>query len=276
MAEKNKIVISFNRDQEQTKKEIVQAQEEQAASQIKKVHHIHEIKRQPKFSKFTAVKNNVNPSYMKHVSISIMTAIVVSVFLGFILLKLFVSVTEESAPAAESLTEGSKAEVTSAAQVPVKLPELETQVVQSGVFTSEETALEWQKDLSDKSLPSLIWKQSDQYFLLSGTSDLDDGIQSLSGELTKLDVPTYIKNWNVPAADLMITENNAAVAETIITHLENNTLHTVPVEERKALLEKWDDSAAGEEKVRKAFDGWVNEQANGLTWLEFAKAFESL
>ncbi|WP_101844467.1 hypothetical protein [Halobacillus sp. Marseille-P3879] len=278
MAQKNnKIVISYNRDKE-TRKEIVQAKKEQAATEAEKIQE-----RRPdsysKVRKIPSFQKRLSPFSYKHVSLSIITAIVVSFALGFILLKLFVTVTEESPPPESNVTSGNQAQSQSAGAVMagVELPALESEVVQSGVFTSLETAEEWQGNLTEQSLPSVIWKQQDQYFLLSGSADGEDGVDKVAADLADMDIPTYLKTWEVTAGEVEVPKSQTGTIESLITHLQENTLHTVSVEEREKILNEWKEADGGShEEFEAALKGWVDETNHGVSWLSLAKSLESM
>ncbi|GGF06794.1 hypothetical protein GCM10010954_01560 [Halobacillus andaensis] len=275
MAEKNnKIIISYNKDKE-TQQEIVQAKKEQAAADVKELQQSDELGSYSKVYKIPSFRKRLSPYSLKHVSLSVMTAIIVSFALGFILLKLFVSVTDETSPPVESVS-GGQVQSTSAETVQVDLPSLKSEVVQSGVFTNEETAEEWQGKLEEQSVPSMIWKKDEQYFLLSGSEDAETNIAQVADELAELDIPTYLKSWEVAGGQLEIPESLLSTIENLLSHIQNHTLHTVPIEEREQLLSAWEDSGAGNEQFEKALQAWVSETDNGVSWLNIAQSLESL
>ncbi|MCP3025535.1 hypothetical protein [Halobacillus sp. A5] len=269
----NKIIISYNKDRE-APNDIVQAKKEQAAADAEKLQKAKSAS-PPKVYRLPSFHKRLSPFSLRYVSLSVMTAIVISFVLGFLLLKLFVSVTEESAPPIEETSAGAQTESVTAAMLSVELPHLATEVVQSGVFTSLETAEEWQGKLTEQSLPSVIWKQQDQYFLLSGSDDSEAGVEKAADDLAELDVPTYLKVWEVNSGELDVPESQLSNVENLIDHLEKNTLHTVSVEEREKILTEWKE-AGGNQDLEKALTVWTDKTDHGISWLNLAQAFETM
>ncbi|MFG6148371.1 hypothetical protein [Halobacillus sp. B23F22_1] len=275
MAEKNnKIVISYNKNKE-TEQEIVQAKKEQAAADVKELKQSGKLDSYSKVYKLPSFRKRLTPYSFKRVSLSVITAIIVSFALGFILLKLFVSVTEETSPPVESMS-GGQVQSTTAEIVQIDMPSLESEVVQSGVFTNKETAEEWKGKLEEQSVPSMVWKKDEQFFLLSGSEDAESNIAQVADELAAEDIPTYRKSWEVSGGPLEIPESQLSAIENLLSHLQNHTLHTVPIEEREKLLSGWENSSAGNEQFEKALQAWVSDTENGMSWLYIAHSLESL
>ncbi|MFC7061648.1 hypothetical protein [Halobacillus seohaensis] len=272
MDEKNKIKISYNKNDSQ--EEIVKAKEQQAATQLNKLQKTHEQTSYSKFNKIPTIRKKLSQSSFKYVSLSIMTALFVSLALGFVLLKLFVSVTEEAAPT-QSVS-GDQIQTTEASKISIDLPSLEAKVVQSGVYTNEETANEWKDKLSEQSLPSIIWLQNEQYYLLSGSEDKESTVNVLVDELSEMEVPTYLKTWEVESGKIAVIESQSSIVKSVINHLEKHTLHTVPMEERDQMLQSWSEIEGNDEGFSQALKDWVSETENGLSWLAFAQALESM
>ncbi|MFD2926114.1 SPOR domain-containing protein [Halobacillus naozhouensis] len=279
MSRNNKISISLRKKEDPISQEIVQAKKEQAASTNAKDSydywgestqmHVHEMPHKG--------KKPSSPSFMKNIGLSIATALVISLALGFLLLRMFVSVTDEASPTSGAANADMKAvQSTPSATVPVDFPGLDKLIVQAGVFSSEAKANEWKADLTEQSLPSVIWERESQYYLLAGSGANQAEVELIAAELSAGDIPTYIKTWSVSAGNVEVSEAQSSVVNTIIQHLEGKSLADVPVKERKQLLKTWQETEHADGNFTNAIKKWANEGENGIVWLMFAKALEQM
>ncbi|WP_173916006.1 hypothetical protein [Halobacillus sp. Marseille-Q1614] len=276
MGERNKIIISY-KDKEKNQ-QIIQAKEEQAAAQIKSIEEYHKTKTHVKKARplTSTLRKSLAPSSIKHVTLSIVTALVVSLVLGFILLKIFVAATDGGTLSQPLTPEGTATAAGQAGQVTLEIPGLQTIVIQSGVFSSAEKAEEWQSNLQDQSISSIIWKKDDQYFLLSGSEDLSSDMKGLAEDYSAKNIPTYTKEWEVSGGQVSVMDGQSAVVETIIEHLQAQSLHTVPAEEREQLLLSYQQSDGPAPQFLEALKEWNTGEENGVSWLAFAQALNSM
>ncbi|WP_163526482.1 hypothetical protein [Halobacillus ihumii] len=279
MSRNNKISISLRKKEDPIKQEIVQAKKEQAASTNAKDSydywgeptqmHVHEMPHKGKKSS--------GPPFMKNIGLSIVTALVISLALGFLLLRMFVSVTDETSPTSGAANADTNAvQPAPADTVPVDFPELDKLIVQAGVFSTEGKANEWQANLTEQSLPSVIWKRDSQFYLLAGSGANQAEVELIAAELSADDIPTYTKTWSVSAGSVEVSEAQSSVVNTIVQHLEGKSFADVPVEEREQLLTAWQETEHADGDFTNALKVWANEGENGVVWLRFAQALEQM
>ncbi|WP_082233699.1 hypothetical protein [Halobacillus massiliensis] len=273
MGERNKIIISYKN--KETNSEIIQAKEEHAAAQVKSIEDYHKTKIQKKPAAAT-IRRNIAPSSLKHVTLSIFTALAVSLVLGFILLKVFVAATDGGAIAQSQMTQGAPSASEQGQPASLEIPDLSVNVIQSGVFSTEEKAQEWKENLAEQSIPSLIWEKDGQFFLLSGSEDLSSGINEVSEGYSAKDIPVYKKEWTISGGKAGVSKDQSQVVQTIIGHLEARTLHSVPQGERAKLLQAYEQSKDPAPGFLEALKEWNSGENNGISWLSFAKAINSM
>ncbi|UOR12157.1 hypothetical protein [Halobacillus amylolyticus] len=279
MSPKNKISISLRKREEPVKQEILQAKREQAAAaDVKESHeyrgdsshmHVHEMP-------YKGKKTNA-PPFMKNIMLSVITALIISLALGFLLLRMFVSVTGDASSANEAADAGATAVPTDTANmVPVEYPGFEATVVQVGVYSTEGKANEWEENLADQSVPSVVWERDSQFYLIAGSNHDQVAMELLAAELSASDIPTYIKPWSVAGGSVEVSEAQSSIVDTIVQHMEKQTLAEVPVEEREQLMQAWQETEHADGAFLNALKTWSNEGENGITWLMFANALEKM
>ncbi|WP_270179453.1 hypothetical protein [Alkalihalobacillus sp. CinArs1] len=140
----------------------------------------------------------------KNIMISVASAVFLGVMFGFILLMVF-SGNENAAPVSGSTTEVPP----KATNVNTEELSLNLKVVQSGVYSTEESALEFQQRLKDNGFPAAIIN-SDNYYLLIGVSQTTEGQNALAGYFENKGEDVYAKEWNINAEAVNVSEEGAS------------------------------------------------------------------
>ncbi|UOQ93879.1 hypothetical protein MUO14_02500 [Halobacillus shinanisalinarum] len=280
MSQKNKISISLRKREEPVKQEILQAKREQAAAADVKESpeyrgdsshmHVHEMP-------YKGKKIN-GPPFMKNIMLSVITALIISLALGFLLLRMFVSVTGDNTSSPNEPANAGASAVPSdpVSMVTVEYPSFEATIVQVGVYSTESKANEWKENLADQSVPSVVWERDSQFYLMAGSNHDQAAIELLAAELSASDIPTYTKSWSVAGGSAEVSEAQSSIVETIVQHMESQSLASVPLEERKQLMQAWQETEHANGDFLNALKTWSNEGENGISWLMFGNALEKM
>ncbi|GGC92931.1 hypothetical protein GCM10007216_24610 [Thalassobacillus devorans] len=216
----NKISIRMNgketlipREDEKAMEEVVSSKEEQAATaEVYEYERIEEPanvikpeawKKHPYYKKKKRKKKVSSP--VKNILIVVMTALIFGLLLGFLLLRMFVGMTENdgaSANSGVSLTEVNSPGTTDSGsdgnQSMMALPGTDAYVVQAGYFTSREKAEEWSQNYTDYGHPTVVWERDGDVFLFTGLAPDHEAAQSKASRLQQDGLETYVKPWSVP------------------------------------------------------------------------------
>ncbi|TGB04166.1 SPOR domain-containing protein [Halobacillus salinus] len=272
MDSKNKISISF-RDKAKNEDPFKRGKEEQAASAEPESENDWDRPKKPKVYTLPIKKKARGRSPIKSIMISSITALLISFGLGFMLLRMFVSLTDETAegqgqsavPATEQ-TQGSEA-------VTVGTSSLEGYVVQAGVFSTEDKANEWKMKLTASSVSSIIWQRDGQYYLFVGSASTESGAEQIAADLDTRDIETYVKPWTILTEETSLKGAEAEIAGEMGEYIQQHSLDQLS-EERKqeyiATLQKEDP----ESPFLSAFQSWETSDRQSMNWLFTAKAME--
>ncbi|MCA0986218.1 hypothetical protein [Guptibacillus algicola] len=151
------------------------------------------------------VSQNRSLTLHKSVVVSVASAVFIGVLFGFILLMVFSG--DDLAPPVSSDAKEST-EVTAVSTDTAELS-LSLQVVQSGVYSTEESALEFQQRLKDNGFPAAIIN-SDNYYLMIGVSSTVEGQEALAGYFKSKGEDVYAKQWNVSAEGAVLSKEGVA------------------------------------------------------------------
>ncbi|SEA52497.1 hypothetical protein SAMN05421743_105177 [Thalassobacillus cyri] len=222
MDKQDKISIRMNgketlipREDEKAIEEVVTSQEEQAAtaevyeyehSEQKKVIKPEAWKKHPYYKKKKRKKKLSSP--VKNIVVSVIGALLLGLLLGFILLRMFVGITESDGAATENpvaytggTDTGNAESVTTDGGSAIKLPTVEAYVVQAGYFTSREKAEEWSQNYIEKGYPTVVWEREGDVFLFTGLARSYEAANEKASPLLKDDLQTYVKPWKVTATE---------------------------------------------------------------------------
>ncbi|WP_281658288.1 SPOR domain-containing protein [Halobacillus sp. Cin3] len=266
MDSKKKISISF-RPENGSKNEVVRTQNEQAAAvdQDKE-----KDKRATPVYPLPVKKKWRIPGSYRPVLATAVIALLLSLGIGFVLLRMFVSLTDVTTAGTETLPspEAPAGQVQGAEegaenQLPASAAAtLDTYIVQAGAFSTEGKAGEWQSRLNAQSISSVIWKRDGQYFLFVGSASSKQEAAYMAEEMKSKSIETYVKPWVVTIEK----ELPPALQEGMKTH----TLGSINESQRKEIAK-----AAGEDSaLGQALVNWESQDENNLNWLKVAKSLE--
>lgn len=275
MDSKKKISISFRNEQQQEPKgEVVRTQREQAAAtedNKKEEHHpVTPVYHLPHKNKKT--KHNRTP--MRPIITTALTALFVSLALGFLLLRMFVSLTEQTATGNDSTPVTSSATSETGAVKDGNGPALssdlpsgatqtfDTFIVQAGAFSTEGKAKEWQSKLTASLVPSVIWNRDGQYFLFVGTGATKQEAEQIGAELAQKSVETYVKPF--------VVTTDKELPSDFMTALHEHKLGEMSVGDRQGLIEK----VGPETALGQALTDWESQDDSNINWLKVAKSLE--
>ncbi|MEC3882643.1 SPOR domain-containing protein [Halobacillus sp. HZG1] len=270
MDSKNKISISFrNEHQQETKNEVVRTQKEQAAAveedkederPATRVYHI-------PFKKKRFSQTPVRPLIT-----TALTALFVSLGLGFLLLRMFVSLTDSSTTGSEAVPASGEANpntevVTSQQEAVSELPSgptqtFETYIVQAGAFSTEGKADEWQSKLTALLVPSMVWQRDGQYFLFVGSAPNKQEADQIAGRLAGKSIDTYVKPFVVTIDKEIPTE--------LTTAIETHEMTGLSEKERKKLMDEVGESTL----LGQALKEWESQDDTNINWLKVAQSLE--
>ncbi|MBM7554614.1 SPOR domain-containing protein [Thalassobacillus pellis] len=213
MDKQDKISIRMNgeeilipREEHDAFKEVETSKEEQAAAvdiyeyefkEPKKVIEPEVWKKHPYFKK-KRKKNLSQP--VKKVLLSVLAALLAGLVLGFILLRMFVGITEnDKAEGYNYLQESAASGQTdnSAGSGAAELPELSAFVIQAGYFTSKEKAVSWGGQYENAGYPTFIWEREGEFYLFAGLASSESSANEKADQLKEDGLQTYVKPWAV-------------------------------------------------------------------------------
>ncbi|MGI8317225.1 SPOR domain-containing protein [Halobacillus mangrovi] len=281
MESKKKITISFrNHEQKEQETELVKAEAEQAAAKHpkeKKEPILLEDSSEQTVYKLPMKKKNNLQSPVKRIAVTALTALIISFGLGFLLLRMFVTLTDETTTGEDVVPATSNTPVDEQGEVvqSVNPAAIDSYFIQAGVFTTEEKALEWKMKLTSQSVSSVVWERDGQFYLFAGSAPTKSEADTLAVQLQGYGVETYVKNWVVLKEEGSLSEEEADVMNTLVTQLEQHTLSDMSADERESLITELNGSASGEPLI-KSLQNWENTDTFNLNWLKVAYGLEEM
>ncbi|MYL37319.1 SPOR domain-containing protein [Halobacillus litoralis] len=266
MDSKKKISISF-RPEDGSKNEVVRTQKEQAAAVDQDKEK--EKRTTPVYPLPVKKKWRLPGSYRPILATAVI-ALLLSLGLGFVLLRMFVSLTDVTTAGTEVLpaAEAPAGQVQEAGEASEnQLPDsaaasLDTYIVQAGAFSTEGKAGEWQSRLNAQSISSVVWKRDGQYFLFVGSASSKQEAAYIAEEMKSKSIETYVKPWVVTI--------EKELPPLLQEGMKNHTLGSLTESERKEIAKaSGEDSSLGQALVN-----WESQDENNLNWLKVAKSLE--
>ncbi|MHA6252115.1 hypothetical protein [Oceanobacillus sp. CAU 1775] len=96
------------------------------------------------------------------------------------------------------------------------LPELSGYVLQAGVFSTEENAIDWQVNTLPDHIPSFIWEQDTQYYLFSGIFETEELAKIKASEYQDTNLEFYTKKWTTTNSELQLTTEEKVWLEELL------------------------------------------------------------
>ncbi|MFQ3542625.1 SPOR domain-containing protein [Halobacillus rhizosphaerae] len=274
MNPKKKISISIGSKGKEPQNEIIQAKEElSAASDPKEKKPNTGLKLSTSIYELPYKGKLKTPASLKSMIMTSLTALLISLGLGFLLLRMFVSITNEATPGNGSTAAVADGDVQSqqGASVVSSLS-LDTYIVQAGVFSSESKAEDWQSNIQSQSVESVIWERDGSYYLFVGSAATEEEASQLASQIAAHDIDTYVKPWDVKTKE--ITGKESASLQKLGDYLSNNNLSSVPAAERQSLLESVQKIKQQPDLIA-AVKTWADGDKDNIAWMLIAHALEN-
>ncbi|WP_181349723.1 hypothetical protein [Thalassobacillus sp. CUG 92003] len=174
-------------------------------------------------------------SFIKRVIISASIAFIAGSFIGILLLRMFVGMTEGEAvntnpnvTGTSNVAEEETATVSGSTD-PSSVPSLEAHVVQLGVFSSRDKADEWKRDhYGDKS--TFVWERDGQFFMFAQAAPNYGQAEAWAEEHLLSGQDYYIKHWQVEGENAVLSAPEQALMQDL-QELWLSTLHGKEVNE---------------------------------------------
>ncbi|MEC5422039.1 hypothetical protein QGM71_00850 [Virgibacillus sp. C22-A2] len=157
-------------------------------------------------------------TFLKPVIFAVLSAIIIGTILGVIMLRMFVTMGEDSPATGETITpimdteeENTNDENEAVSETISENHEsISAFVLQAGVFSEESNANEWASDYYRAGLPGVIWERDNQYFLLVGLTNSKEQAMQLAADLEKDGFETFIKEWKTNGSEIELTNTEHA------------------------------------------------------------------
>lgn len=193
-----------------------------------------------------SIKQRPSLHHMKPLLIAIFSALTIGALLGFIMLVMFKGVGDQP-PSQSAVTNNSEEnennnddqneEMEQGGDDLVNVQDVQAYVLQSGVFSEMENAKEWKKPYQDAGQPTVIWERDGEYYLFAGISATRQQGKDDAEELSKSDLDIFVKEWNIKASKVNVTEDESDWIHSFQT-LWEETLQSVS-EDNGMLVDQW-------------------------------------
>lgn len=152
-----------------------------------------------------------NGKTYKQIFISAISAIVLGVGLGLLMLYMFTGIDNNSIgnPATEKTSgqPNNSGDGVAAADVSTYPTEgLEAFVLQAGIFNDESNLKVVQDKFSQAGFLTMVWKRDNQYFLFANVGKTKDQTDTKKVRYKELGLDTYAKKWSTGEAELELTK----------------------------------------------------------------------
>jgi stage II sporulation protein B len=273
MDSKNKISISFrDQDQQDSKHEVVRTQKEQAAAVEK--HNEEEQSTTPVY-KLPHKKKRASDTPVRPLITTALTALFVSLGLGFLLLRMFVSLTDQTATGNETVPVTGSSETNTEAtgeqsneegavtELPDGTPQtFDSYIVQAGAFSTDGKAKEWQSRLTAQVIPSVIWNRDGQYFLFVGSAASKQEAEMIADRLAEKSIDTYVKPFSV--------KTQKEIPSDLKTPIESHAMGEVSESVRQQVME----DVGADTSLGQALNEWESQDDANINWLRVTQALE--
>ncbi|MBM7572025.1 hypothetical protein [Aquibacillus albus] len=182
------------------------------------------------------------PPVFKVFGFAAISATLIGVSLGFIMLRMFAGIDNEGVEAAQS-TEINPPAVTStneasnqtteesnpgnsASTTALTLDGMEAYIVQGGVFSSMDQAQVWQQHFDSVGIPTMIWENGDEYRIFAGISDSEVYLDEKVSGMSNVDLELYIRPWQTDGFSVDVSSSAADWLEGFLMNW-NSTLSLI-------------------------------------------------
>ncbi|WP_407269604.1 SPOR domain-containing protein [Radiobacillus sp. PE A8.2] len=166
----------------------------------------------------------LNPSAIKTFAVAGVSATLIGLTLGFILLRLFVGIGEDGDQTAtsdnantdtpttttddagsETGTDTSSEVGTDGSLVAYTIDPMQAFVIQAGVFSTVEKAETWQTQFTEAAFPSMVWEHEGQFRLFAGLFATEQSADIFAEQMTASGLEPYVRPWQTEATAIELS-----------------------------------------------------------------------
>ncbi|HLR14598.1 MAG TPA: SPOR domain-containing protein [Bacillota bacterium] len=159
----------------------------------------------------------------KPLLLSVVSAVVIGVLLGFIVLKMssggadVASENHPSQPASQGVEAASKSEnEDQESQRMIQLNELKAYVLQAGVYSEKENTEEVVSTFQSQGYPATIWEEENQYYVFTHIFTTEEQAKDAVNQLEKNELEVYAKPWTTKEKSIEMTEEEEAFIQSFV------------------------------------------------------------
>lgn len=158
---------------------------------------------------------------LKQMTIAFTTALLLGLLFGFFVLEMVKKETEVQS----TLIQASAVTVDDPLEQQ-KLPRIDLQIIQAGVFETEDNAKVWEQKFRNLHLPVISWQRLEQYYLFVGIASSATSAENQMANAKELGVDVFTKEWHVKEKSLNLQAADYAWLTSFLT-LWNESLELV-------------------------------------------------
>lgn len=164
------------------------------------------------------MKSKIN---LKTIVTAIISAVVIGLCLGFIMLNMFDGIGHQASGEMgdDNLANTGNANSSEAAgsgdTSSFSLEPLHAFVLQAGVFSGEENANKWAAKFEDANHPVMIWPRDDQFTLLAGIANSETEAKTLADSFSNATI--YVKEWSTDEVSINVTSAEQKWLESFVS-----------------------------------------------------------
>lgn len=169
----------------------------------------------------------------KPIAIAAVSAVVIGIGLGIIMLKMFDGIGSEASGGLDKSTSALNTDPSSIqgagdSTKDATIEPISAFVLQAGVFSTKENAAAWSKKYQEAGYPTTTWQRDDQFFLIAAVAATNEAADALATEFTDFDI--YVKEWETGKTDKQFSKEETEWVRTF-TDLWQESLKTVSAKE---------------------------------------------
>lgn len=161
-------------------------------------------------------RNPIQRRRLKQVIIAFTSALSLGLLFGFFVLQMVrEDIKEETAP-----PQTSAATIDTRVEMK-KLPGIDLQVVQAGVFETEDNVRNWEQKFKNLNIPAITWQRAEQYYLFVGLGLSEAFAEEQVARIKELGLDAFVKVWHVEGKEISISDADYEWLTSFITLWEN-------------------------------------------------------
>ena len=231
----------------------------------------------PKHSLAFRLKNH---HQFNKIVFAICSSLLIGLTFGFIILNMLKQEDPEQASILNATTANKQEKQINGDTSPFEA--VEFFVVQSGVFSEQQNALNWAESFKKKQVPVVVWEREGNYYLFAGVFQSEASAKSFADQMDELGLDAYVKQWNTKEGQLALNKADHAVIQSFLKTWKES-LQSVEKDGSLA-QEGWDHLLNMQVKelddfistVTKELEQQGNERENRYILLKLMTEFEQL